>query len=170
MPQNFLDLQIFECGSCPISIPKPVKTGQSRIGNRMVQFFQTCQIWLSTTIFLGTLCKHTILDMYSFASLALELFIFTGMKWATFVKRSTMTQIESYPAWVHGNPTMKSIPVSSHFHSGILRGCSNPAGLYCSAFTRWQVSHRATYSVTSCFILYHQYQVFKSLYILVLLG
>jgi hypothetical protein len=31
---------------------------------------------------------------------------------------------------------MKSIPISSHFHSGIFKGCSNPAGLWCSAFTR----------------------------------
>jgi hypothetical protein len=92
------------------------------------------------------------------------------MKWATFVKRPTMTHIESYLAWVQSNPTMKSILISSHFHSGIFRGCSKPASLWCSTFTHWQVSHRATYYVTSLFILYHQYLVFKSLYILVLLG
>jgi hypothetical protein len=91
------------------------------------------------------------------------------MKWATFVKRSTITHIESYPAWVRGHPTMKSIPISSHFHCGIFRGCSNPTGLWCSTFTLRHVSHRATYSVTSRFISYHQYRVFKSLYILVLL-
>jgi hypothetical protein len=50
------------------------------------------------------------------------------MKWATLVRRSTMTHIESYPAWVRGNSTMKSISISFHFHSGIFKGCSNPAG------------------------------------------
>jgi hypothetical protein len=90
------------------------------------------------------------------------------MKLATFANRSTITQIESYPSWVRGNPTMKSIPISSHFHSGIFKGCSSPAGLWCSAFTLWQVSHNDTYSAMSHFIPYQQYQVFKSLYILVL--
>jgi hypothetical protein len=46
--------------------------------------------------------------------------------------------------------------ISSHFHSGIFRGCSNLAHLWCSAFTLWHVSHWATYSVTSRFIPYHQ--------------
>jgi hypothetical protein len=91
-------------------------------------------------------------------------------EWATFINRSTMIQIELYPAWVRGNPTMKSILISSHFHSGIFKGCSNPAGLWCSTFTLWQVSQRDTYSTMSLFIPYHQYRVFKSLYILVLPG
>jgi hypothetical protein len=30
---------------------------------------------------------------------------------------------------------MKSILISSHFHSGTLRGCSNPAGFLYSALT-----------------------------------
>jgi hypothetical protein len=65
---------------------------------------------------------------------------------------------------------MRSIPISSHFHSGIFKGCSSPTGLWYSAFTLWQVSHNDTYSAMSHFIPYHQYQVFKSLYILVLPG
>jgi hypothetical protein len=81
-----------------------------------------------------------------------------------------MTQIESYPACLWGNLTMKSILISSHFHSGIFKGCSSPAGLWCSAFTLWQVSHNNTYSAMAHFIPYHQYWVFKSLYILVLPG
>jgi hypothetical protein len=92
------------------------------------------------------------------------------MKWATFVHQSTITQMESYPTWVRGNPTMKSILISSHFHSRIFKGCSSPAGLWCSAFTLWQVSHNNTYSAMSHFIPYHQYWIFKSLYILILLG
>jgi hypothetical protein len=45
------------------------------------------------------------------------------MKWADLVKRSMMTHIELYPREVRGKPTMKSILMFSHFHSGILKGC-----------------------------------------------
>ena len=55
--------------------------------------------------------------------------VFTGKKWADFVRRSTITQIESYPFEVLGSPTMKSILISSHFHEGIFRGCKGPAVL-----------------------------------------
>jgi hypothetical protein len=81
-----------------------------------------------------------------------------------------MTHMESYPSWVRGNPTMKSIPISSHFHFGIFKGCNSPAGLWCSALTCWHVSHNDTYSMISRFMPYHQYLVFGSLYLLVLLG
>jgi hypothetical protein len=40
MPQNILDLQIFECSSCPDPVLKIVKIEQSRIENQMVQFFR----------------------------------------------------------------------------------------------------------------------------------
>jgi hypothetical protein len=33
------------------------------------------------------------------------------MKWATFVKQSTITHIKSYAAWLQGNPAMKFIPI-----------------------------------------------------------
>jgi hypothetical protein len=46
-----------------------------------------------------------------------------------FVKRSTMTNIELYPREVRGKPTMKSIQIFSHFHSGMLKGCRFPTGL-----------------------------------------
>jgi hypothetical protein len=92
------------------------------------------------------------------------------MKWATFVGLSTMTHIESYHVLVLGNPTIKSIPISFHFHFWIFKACSDPVRLWCSALTLWQVSHKDTYSMMSRFIPYHQYLVFKSLYILVLPG
>ena len=66
---------------------------------------------------------------------------FTGIKWATLVKWSTTTQIESYPDLVLGNPVIKSMPSLSHFHSGIGIGCSNPAGFWCSAFTLSGIHH-----------------------------
>jgi hypothetical protein len=43
-----------------------------------------------------------------------------------FVRRSTITQIESKPFSIVGNPTMKSITISSHFKPGIESGCNNP--------------------------------------------
>jgi hypothetical protein len=51
------------------------------------------------------------------------------MKWADLVKRSTMTHIELYPREVRGKPTMKSMQMFSHFHSGILNGYMFSAGL-----------------------------------------
>jgi hypothetical protein len=51
------------------------------------------------------------------------------MKWANLVKRFTMTHVELYPRKVRGKPTMKSIQMFSHFHSGMLNGCRFPTGL-----------------------------------------
>jgi hypothetical protein len=53
----------------------------------------------------------------------------TGMKWADLVKWSTMTHIELYPREVRGKPTIKSMQMFSHFHSGILKGCKFSVGL-----------------------------------------
>jgi hypothetical protein len=47
------------------------------------------------------------------------------MKWADFESRSTITQIESNLWAVKGRPSMKSILISSHFHFGMLSGCSS---------------------------------------------
>ena len=44
---------------------------------------------------------------------------------------------------VRGKPVMKSIPICSHFQSGTGNGWSNPAGFWCSAFTRLHTSHLA---------------------------
>jgi hypothetical protein len=44
------------------------------------------------------------------------------------VKQSTITHIESTLQAVRGKPTIKSILMSSHFQSGILRGRNNPPG------------------------------------------
>ena len=63
-----------------------------------------------------------------------------------------------------------SIIILSHFHSGVSEGWINPAGLWCSAFTCWQVRHLLTKVNTSRFIPGHQYFCLKSWYILVVLG
>jgi hypothetical protein len=68
-------------------------------------------------------------DIYNFAYYLTLYVVATGMKWADLVKRSIMTHIELYPHEVWGIPTMKSIHMFSHFHSGMLKGCRFPAGL-----------------------------------------
>jgi hypothetical protein len=62
--------------------------------------------------------------------------VFYWMKWATLVRQSIITQIESFPFYIGGSPVTKSMPISSHFYSGTGRGCSRPAGFWCSAFVR----------------------------------
>ena len=89
------------------------------------------------------------------------------MKCATFVNRSTITHIELRPFGVLGNPTMKSMLISSHFHTGMCNGWSSPVGHWCSALTLLHVSHGVTYSTISPFILVHQYLCLRSMYILV---
>jgi hypothetical protein len=61
-----------------------------------------------------------------------------------FVSQSMITQMESYPFVVQGNPTMKSILISSHFHVSIGKDYSGPAVFICMALTHLQVSHFAT--------------------------
>jgi hypothetical protein len=52
-----------------------------------------------------------------------------GYEYTHAVKRSTMTHIELYPREVRGKPTMKSMHISFHFHSGMLKGYRFPVGL-----------------------------------------
>jgi len=87
-----------------------------------------------------------------------------AMKWAFFVRRSTMTHIALLFLLVGCKPTTKSMQAESHFHSWISKGCKSLVGLRCSAFTRWHVILFATKSSTSCFILLHQKVRFKSSY------
>jgi hypothetical protein len=94
--------------------------------------------------------------------------VITGMKWADLVKWSTMTHMELYPDELRGKPTMKSMQISSHFHSGMLNDCGFPTGW--PALTLQHVSHSATYLTISHFILVHQKFFFKSWYILFVHG
>jgi hypothetical protein len=60
MPQNTLDLEIFEFSSCPVPVLKTAKTRLSGMENQMVPFFQTCQIWSSTdTVSEGFIVTYT---------------------------------------------------------------------------------------------------------------
>jgi hypothetical protein len=82
--------------------------------------------------------------MYNSTYVAIVYFTLTERKWAIFVSRSMITQIESYPLVVLGNPIIKSILISSHFHVGIGNDCNGPTAFMCMALTRLQVSHLAT--------------------------
>ena len=74
--------------------------------------------------------------------------------------------IASSPLGEWGEPTTKFIVMFSHFLIGISNGFNNPAGLWCLAFTFWQIPHKATY-----FAIINHYPLpplcFKSWYILV---
>ena len=65
---------------------------------------------------------------------------------------------------------MKSMEISSHFHTGTGKGCKYPGVRMWSALTLPQVSHYAAYWVMSYFMLDHQYKWRKSWYILLLPG
>ena len=73
------------------------------------------------------------------------------MKWPYLVNLSTTTIIVVFPAEV-GNPSTKSRDTSSHTNDGIGKGCRRPAGDRASLLFRWQVSHAATYCLTSFFM------------------
>src|SRR5207237_5220325 len=111
---------------------------------------------LSEVIVLGTPCKQTIWEIYNSAYVLVGYLVFTGMKWAVLVSRSTITHMESYPFCVRGKPTMESMWRSPHFHKGIANGCSCPADLRWSALTRWQTSHSVVYLAISPFIRVYQ--------------
>ncbi|CAA0833356.1 Unknown protein, partial [Striga hermonthica] len=77
----------------------------------------------SDTIDTGTPWSRTISRIYSLAYSFSFIVVFTGKKCAVLVRRSMITQMESFPLLVLERPTTKSIVTFSHFHSGI----SNPA-------------------------------------------
>src|SRR5579883_3274268 len=81
-----------------------------------------------------------------------------------------MTHIESCLWEVTGNPTMKSMLMSSHFQDGIGKGCNGPATFKWLALIRWQTSHSDTYLAISLFILVHHRFFLRSWYILLLPG
>jgi hypothetical protein len=109
-------------------------------------------------------------DMYNSAYCLTLYLVPTGMKWANFIRQSTITHIESCSHEVRGKPIIKSMQMSSHFHSGILKGCSFPVGLKWSALTLLHVSHSAMYLAICRFILIHQKLFFNSWYILFVPG
>lgn len=59
------------------------------------------------------------------------------MKWLYLDRLSSITSSTSYPFDL-GNPTIKSIDISSCITFGMGRGCNNPTGLVALYFCLWQ--------------------------------
>ena len=118
----------------------------------------------------GTPCRVITRSKYNLAYFLAEYLVSTRRKWADLVRRSIMTQIESYPFAVWGKPITKSIEISSYFQTGIGKGCRNLGVRIWSALTLPQMSHSEMYLVVSYFIFSHQYKWRKSWYILLLPG
>ena len=93
----------------------------------------------SDTIVSRTPCNLIISWMKILAYISAVWVILTGKKCADLVNLSTITQIESFPSFDLGNPIMKSMEISAHFHSGMGKSCRVPACLWCSALICWQV-------------------------------
>jgi hypothetical protein len=102
---------------------------------------------LSDTIVLGIPCKRATSFKKISTTSAAWWVVFNGVKWAALVSLSTTTMIESCCLLVLGSQVIKSIFTTSHFHSGMGKGCSNPAGCLCSALTFWHSIHMAMYSM-----------------------
>jgi hypothetical protein len=48
-----------------------------------------------------------------------------------------------------GNHVIKSMEMVSHFHYGMVKGCSSPAGFQCSTLTYWHSMHWDKYLAMS---------------------
>ena len=128
----------------------------SKVDCKLCQNVEVKRGSLSDTIEIGTPCNLTISHIYKWLNVSIESETLIGRKWADFVKRSTTTQTTSCSLWDLGNSVTKFIMTCSYFHSTTGNGCNKPAGLWCSAFTCWQVKHLFTNLTTSDFIPFHQ--------------
>ena len=114
---------------------------------------------LSDTIFFGTPCNLPTSQMNTCATSLAENVEFTGMKYATFVNLCTITMMESCCLIVLDNPVMKSMEMTSHFHS---------RRLYQSTWMLTFFLHKLTIKIPShelCYIPLHIRPIIKSLHI-----
>ena len=90
--------------------------------------FQKLEVNSLSEIFaLGNLCNLKISFMKFFV-MALALYVdLTDVKFYAFVNLSTTTMMESCCLIVIGNPVIESMEMTSHFHSGIGKGCNKPS-------------------------------------------
>jgi len=116
----------------------------------------------SDTMLVGTLYNLTTFLTYNFANLSMDVFWLISRKCTHLVNLSIITQIESLPFVDLGTWVTKFMKMLSHFHWGISSVTSMPLafGVQSSLFG----------TPTSIFILVHQKDSFRSLYILVIPG
>lgn len=77
----------------------------------------------------GTSCSLTISLIYSSANDSSEVFTRMAKKWVDLINLSIITHMASCFFRVWGKPMIKSVIISSHFHSSISYGDNNPCGL-----------------------------------------
>lgn len=116
---------------------------------------------LSDTIEIRIPYNLTTSFTYIMVSLSTGFVIFIGKNMICFVNLSTITYIVLFPVLLFGSPITKSIVMSSHFHSGIKRGCNPPTCFWCSIFTCWHTTHLATYPTISFFIFWPSIKTFQ---------
>lgn len=96
--------------------------------------------WLDT-INLGTPCNMITVFTYNLANLSNGFIVFMDRKKSRLRSQSSTTHIKSLPLFPLWNLIIKSIIISSHFHSGIKMDCKGPTGFWCSTFTSWHIIH-----------------------------
>lgn len=90
---------------------------------------------------------------------------FKAMKWLYLLKRSTTTIMTSFPDDL-GNPSMKSMEISSYTQCGVSNGCSNPPGARALLLFFWHITHFSTYAYTSFFMSCQNNSPIIGLYVL----
>jgi hypothetical protein len=84
--------------------------------------------------------RRTMLSKKAIATVETEYGWLNGMKWANFENLSTMVKtIDLLPTF--GNPSTKSIMISSHTYLGTGRGWRSPAGCRCLVLFLWHNRH-----------------------------
>ena len=89
-----------------------------KFANKLFQKLEVNLTSLSETIALGNPCNLKIYFMKIFAMSSVFYVDLTVIKCVSFVNLSTRTMMESCCLQVIGNPIMKSMEITSHFHSG----------------------------------------------------
>ena len=85
----------------------------------------------SDTIDIGIPWRLTILLMYNLANLFKEKVLQMARKCTDLVSWSTITQMASWPIWVWGKSTTKSMVMCFHFHSSIGKGWRVSTDFWC---------------------------------------
>ena len=96
--------------------------------NRLFQKLEVNLVSLSKVNSLGNPYNLKISFMNIFAMESALYVDLTGIKRDAFVNLSTTTMMESCCLIVIQNPVIKSMEITSHFHSRTGKGCNKPTG------------------------------------------
>ena len=101
-------------------VPKSAKRPFQKIEIKLVSLLEI--------IALGNPCNLKISFMKIFAMASALYVDLTAIKCDSFVNLSTKNMMESCCLIIIGNPVIKSMEMTSYFHSGIGKGCNKPVG------------------------------------------